>query len=55
MLSKLNGYKTYALVALAVIYGVSGFFTGHLDGKSALDIIWAALTAGSIRHAVANS
>lgn len=50
----INGYKTYGLAVLAVVYAVSGYFTAHLGGKEALDIIWAALSVAAIRHGIAN-
>ena len=49
-MSKLNGYKTYIVAAVAVIYAVSGFFTGHLDANTAIETVLTALGAASLRH-----
>lgn len=51
----LSGYKTYILCACAVIYAVSGFFTGHFDANTAVSMIWVALTGAALRNGVANS
>lgn len=51
----LNGYKTYLLCAAALAYAIGGFFTGNIDPKTALDMIWTALVAASVRHGIANS
>lgn len=48
----LSGYKTYILAFLAVLYAVSGYFTGHLDAQAAMDAVWVGLTAFSMRAAV---
>lgn len=48
----LKGYRTKALAVLAVIYGVAGYFLGHIDGKTAMDTIWAGLTVFTMRSAV---
>jgi hypothetical protein len=50
----LKGKKTYILVALGVIYALSGYFTGHFDLKSAIDMVWTALAAGTIRAGISN-
>jgi len=51
-LSKSEGYKTYYLQALAVIYAVSGYFLGHLDGNAVLDILYTAGTITALRSAL---
>lgn len=48
----LKGYRSYILAGLAVVYGVSGYFLGHLDGKTAMDTIWAGLTVFTMRSAI---
>lgn len=50
----LKGKKTYILSALGVIYGVSGYVLGHLDGQTALGIIWTSLGFSTVRSAIAS-
>ncbi len=52
MIQFLSGKKTYFLALAALAYAIGGFFTGHIDGNSAVDMIWAALAAGALRHGV---
>lgn len=52
-LNFLSGKKTYLLAALGIIYAVSGFLTGNIEGQAALELIWAALTASTIRAGIA--
>lgn len=51
----LNGYKTYIVCLVAIIYGVSGFFTGNLDANAAIQIVLTALTGAGIRHGISTS
>ena len=51
----LNGYKTYILAGLALVYAISGFFTGHIDANTAVETVFAALGAASLRHGIANT
>jgi len=48
----LEGKKTYFLCILAVIYALSGYFTGHFDMQTALDMVWVALTGSAMRSAI---
>lgn len=48
----LNGYKTYILAALAVVYGVLGFVMGWIPNDQALQVIWIGLTAAGLRNAI---
>ena len=50
----LNGYKTYLVAALGVIYAVSAWATGHIDANGAIQLIEVALAAAGIRSAIAN-
>lgn len=52
MLTTLNGYKTYAIAILGVIYAVSGFLTGHMDANTALELIGSSGAIASLRHAI---
>lgn len=49
------GYKTYIICAIAIIYGVTGFFTGNLDANAALQVILAALGGAAMRHGMTTS
>lgn len=50
MLQSLQGYKTYAVMALAVAYAAYGFFFAHtLDQNTAMNIVLAALGLGGLR------
>lgn len=51
-MTAIMGYKTYILCGLAIIYAISGFFTGHLDSNSAIETIFAALGTASLRHGI---
>lgn len=55
MLAKLNGYKTYIVCALAVIYAATGFFSGNLDANTAMQVVLAALGAAGLRHGIAQN
>ncbi len=48
----LNGYKSYILAALGVIYAISGFFTGHIDANTAFEIVGGSLGLAALRHGV---
>lgn len=48
----LAGRKTYIMGALAVLWGVFGFFMGYIDQKTATDAIWAGFTALAMRNAI---
>lgn len=54
-MTKLQGYKTYILMALGVLYAISGFFTGHVDANTAFEIIGGSLGLGTLRHAISTS
>jgi len=49
-MTALNGYKTYIVAALGVVYAISGYFTGHVDANAAMEIIITSLAAAGIRH-----
>lgn len=50
-----QGYKTYIVCAVAVIYAITGFFSGNLDTNAAIQVGLAALGAAGLRHGLANS
>lgn len=47
-----KGYKTYAICALGVIYALSAFATGHIDGNTMMQTIMVSLGAASMRGAL---
>lgn len=51
----LSGYKTYIVCAAAIIYAISGFYTGHLDVNAAFEVVLAALGAAGLRHGISTS
>ncbi len=51
----LNGYVSYTMAVLAILFGVIGFFTGKIDSKTALESVWGGLAVFGIRRAIANS
>lgn len=48
----LKGYKSYILAVLAVIYGVSAYFTGNASLEVALASVWGGLSVFAIRNAI---
>lgn len=51
-MSSFKGYKTYAVCAIAIVYALSAFATGHIDGNTMMQTIMAALGGASMRHAL---
>jgi hypothetical protein len=54
-IDSLKGYKTYGLALLAIVYGLSGFYTGNLDASTTIHIVWTALTAIALRAGIKTS
>lgn len=50
--SFLPGNKVIILGVLAIVYGIAGWATGHLDQQQALDAVWAGLTSLGFRAAI---
>lgn len=48
----LKGYKTYAVVAVAVIYALSAFAYGAIDATQAFQILSTALMGAGLRDAI---
>jgi hypothetical protein len=48
----LKGKKTYALAVCGIAYAITGFFSGHLDSKTAFDIIFVSLGLMGLRNGV---
>ncbi len=47
-----KGKRTYLLAIAAIIYSIAGYVTGHIDGQTAVDMIWTALATAGIRSGV---
>lgn len=51
----LNGYKTYIVCAVAIIYAVAGLYLGNLDFNSAAQMVLAALGAAGLRRGISST
>ena len=51
----LQGRKTYLLSLAALLYAVSGWYIGQIDQATALNMVWAALTAAALRAGIARN
>jgi hypothetical protein len=51
-LDYLKGKKTYIIQGLALVYAISGYFTGNLDSKTTLDIIYSTASISALRSAL---
>jgi hypothetical protein len=51
----LKGKKSYLLGLAGVAYGITGYYTGNLDQKAMLDVIWTSLTVMALRAGIKNS
>lgn len=48
----MNGYKTYTVAAVAVLWALYGWFSGYLDPTAAQQIIETALVGAGLRSAI---
>jgi hypothetical protein len=55
MIQWLQGKKTYLLGLAALAYAIGGYFSGHLDAQTAMDIIWASLTSMALRAGISKN
>lgn len=55
MLTMLNGYKTYIVGCLSVIYAVIGVYLGQFDMNHAAEIVMAALGGMALRHGISGA
>ena len=55
LINWLKGKKAYLLGIAAVIYALLGVYLGKIDPATALDMVWAGLTAMAIRAGVSKS
>lgn len=51
----MSGYKTYILAILGALYAISGFFTGHLDANTAIELLLGSGGLATLRHGISTS
>lgn len=52
ILVAIDGYKTYIVAGVTVVYALVSWWSGAIDWKTAMDMILVALGAGSFRSAI---
>jgi len=52
MLKNIDGYKTYIIASLTIVYAVIGVGLGFHDHSAAVEMILAALGLSTLRHGV---
>jgi len=55
MLKNIDGYKTYLIASLTIVYAVIGVGLGFHDHSAAVEMILAALGLSTLRHGVAKT
>lgn len=48
----LRGKLTYLLAGFAVLWSITGWLFGWIEGDKAMEILWIGLTAFGIRRAI---
>jgi hypothetical protein len=51
----MNGYKTYVVAAVTVVFAVAGYVLGEIDGAQLGEYLVAAAVAFGLRHGIATS
>jgi hypothetical protein len=51
----MQGYKTYIVAAVTVIWALYGMLSGNLDIAAGTQLIASSGLAAAIRHGIANS
>lgn len=51
----MQGYKTYIVATITVIWALYGMLSGHLDTAAGTTLIANSGLAAAIRHGIANS
>ncbi len=51
----LKGYKAYIMSGLVLVYGVTGFLTGHMTGTEAIGVIFSSGAIASLRAGMENA
>ena len=52
VLDAFKGKLTYTMAGLAIVAGVVGYSTGHLDRVEALQFVWAGFTVFGVRRSI---
>ena len=52
IIQTLKGSRTYIMALLAIAYGVSSYFLGHIEAEVAINTIWAGITTLTMRSAI---
>lgn len=48
----LQGYKTYTVAVITIVYAVSGYFLGYLDGNAMIQLILGSGLIAGLRNAI---
>ena len=54
-MNKINGYKTYIILGLNLLWALYGYFGGFLDTKELITIIDVLALGGAFRHAISKA
>jgi len=54
-MSVLNGWKTYAVAILTILYAAMGCALGQVDAATAIEMIFGAAGLGALRHGVSTT
>ena len=49
----MNGWKTYSAAIALVVFAITGYFTGQLEGPRAFELLAGAVGLTGLRHAIA--
>lgn len=52
IISSINGKKTYIIGAVTILYAVTAYILGKVDGNAAVQLIDTSLLAMGIRHGI---
>lgn len=52
LITWLQGKKTYLLAIALLAYTIGGYFTGHLDQQTALELLFSSGVISSLRAAI---
>lgn len=48
----MNGYKTYLVSAITVVWAIYGMLSGHLDTNAGVQLISQSALVAALRHGV---
>lgn len=55
MINYLKGKKSYILAIGGIVYALLGYFTGHLDANSALNLVFGSMGLSTLRAGISNA